>query len=176
MSTTSTIVILAVAVAATAIFLVVALTAKMRGSDASESGSTPGFKRKVLLTPNELEFLNRLEAAAPELRFHAQVSMGALIDPVVSRKEASEYFRARGMFSQKIVDYVAQRRADGAIVAVIELDDRTHDSDKDGKRDAMLVSAGYKVVRWNSKAKPALQAIRIELMPGVKSPSERHAA
>ena len=131
----------------------------------SDKSASPTFKRKQVLTANELEFLSRLEAAAPELRFHAQVSMGALIDPAASRKDGKEYFRARGMFSQKIVDYVAQRRSDGSIVAVIELDDRTHDSDKDGKRDAMLASAGYKVARWNSKAKPDSAAIRAELIP-----------
>jgi very-short-patch-repair endonuclease len=46
------------------------------------------------------------------------------------------------MFSQKIVDFVAQRRSDGSIVAIIELDDRTHGSEKDAPRDEMLKSAG----------------------------------
>ena len=157
-----TVAVLAVVVVVAAAFL--AIKARALAGQSSK-GSVPGFKRKPFLTANELEFLGRLEAAAPELRFHAQVSMGALIDPAASRKDGKEYFRARGMFSQKIVDYVAQRRSDGSIVAVIELDDRTHDSAKDGKRDAMLASAGYKVARWNSKQKPDAAAIRAELIP-----------
>lgn len=68
------------------------------------------------------------------------------------------------MFSQKIVDFVAQAKTDGSIVAIIELDDSTHDSDKDGRRDAMLSSAGYRAVRWKSKAKPDAAAIRAELL------------
>ena len=123
------------------------------------------YKAKALLTENELEFLGRLESAAPELRFHSQVSMGALIEPDVSRKNnGKDYYRLRGMISQKIVDYVAQNRNDGSIVAIIELDDRTHNNEKDAKRDAMLASAGYRIIRWNSKAKPDLAAIRAKLL------------
>lgn len=129
------------------------------------AGSAPRFKRKALLTPNEAEFLARLEAAAPELRFCPQVSMGALLDPAAAKSDRSAYYRARGMFSQKIVDFVAQSRADGSVVAVVELDDRTHDAGKDAKRDAMLESTGYRVVRWQSKAKPDAAAIRARLLP-----------
>lgn len=68
------------------------------------------------------------------------------------------------MFTQKIVDFVAQNRDDGSVVAIIELDDRTHDADKDAKRDATLGSAGYRIVRWSSKTKPDAAAMRAELM------------
>lgn len=123
------------------------------------------FKAKPLLTPNELEFLGRLEQAMPDLRFCPQVAMGALLDPAVSRKDGKAYFRLRGMFAQKIVDFVAQNRRDGSVVAIIELDDRSHNHDKDAKRDAMLGSAGYRIVRWNSKTKPDTAAIRAALIP-----------
>ena len=128
------------------------------------------FKPKVLLSPNELEFLVRLETAVPELRFLAQVAMGALLNPIAPRQDAKTYYRQRAMFAQKIVDYVAQRRTDGAIVAIVELDDRTHDSERDARRDAMLMSAGYRVVRWQSRAKPDLQTIR-EVLVGTTLPS-----
>lgn len=155
-----------VSVFAASAIAAIAIVIKMKlGSGAISSGATPGFKAKPMLTANELEFLSRLEAATPELRYHSQVSMGALIEPAVSRRDAKEYFRARGMFSQKIVDFVAQHRKDGTIVAVIELDDRTHDSEKDGRRDVMLATAGYQVVRWTSKAKPDLATIRAKLLP-----------
>lgn len=123
------------------------------------------FKAKPLLTANELEFLARLEAAAPELRFFPQVAMGALLDPSVPRSDGKAYYRLRGMFSQKIVDFVAQARSDGSIVAIIELDDRTHHAERDSKRDVMLASAGYRIVRWNSKEKPDAAAIRAKLAP-----------
>jgi hypothetical protein len=122
------------------------------------------FKAKPLLTANELEFFGRLEAAVPELRFCPQVAMGALMVPAVPRSDGKAYYRLRGMFSQKIIDFVAQRRSDGSIVAVIELDDRTHDPEKDGRRDEMLKSAGYRTVRWNSRSKPDAAAIRAVLL------------
>jgi hypothetical protein len=137
--------------------------AALKAKLAANTGEAAKFKQKLLLSANELEFLARLEAAMPEFRFHAQVSMGALIEPGVPRTNPKAYFRLRGMFSQKIVDFVAQSRESGSVVAVIELDDRTHDSEKDSKRDAMLASAGYRIIRWQSKTKPDIAKIRAEL-------------
>ena len=127
------------------------------------AGSGDKFNSKSLLTANELEFLMRLESAVPELRFCPQVAMGALLEPAVSRDDSKTYYRLGGMFAQKIVDFVAQERASGLVVAIIELDDRTHDAAKDAKRDAMLHSAGYHVIRWPSKNKPNIAAIRTAL-------------
>ena len=39
------------------------------------------MKAKAFPSPNELELLGRLEAAAPGLRFHREVVMGARLDP-----------------------------------------------------------------------------------------------
>ncbi|MBE7942831.1 DUF2726 domain-containing protein [Ramlibacter aquaticus] len=159
------------------------LACEQQGSESTRTRRREGsgnadvkFKPKALLTANELEFLGRLEAAAPELRFCPQVSMRALLEPAIPRKDGKAYFQARGMFSQKIVDFVAQRRSGGAIVAIVELDDRTHDGGKDAKRDAMLASAGYRVLRWQSRAKPDVAAIRAELQPPPQSSSASSTA
>lgn len=82
----------------------------------------------------------------------------------MEHRDRSACYSQRGRFAQKIVDYVAQRRDDGAVVAVIELDDRTHNPAKDAERDAMLASAGYRIIRWQSKAKPDTVAIREALV------------
>lgn len=122
-------------------------------------------KAKPLMTPNEMEFLGRLESACPELRFHSQTSMAAIMEPAVSSKaNAKAYWKARGQFDRKIIDYVAQRRDNGDVVAVVELDDRTHDAAKDAKRDRMLSGAGYRTVRWQSRNKPDAAAIRKALL------------
>lgn len=162
MSTASNIVTF-IALAGAAVIGLAVLKAK--GVAAGAGGDDAKFKAKGMLTPNELEFIERLEAAAPEIRFHSQVAMGAVLEPAVSRKDGKAFYRLRGMFAQKIIDFVAQDRKSGAIIAIIELDDRTHDGGKDAKRDAMLASAGYRVVRWNSKMKPGAMAIRAELIP-----------
>ena len=151
------------AIAGVAVFGLVMLKAKSRSPGSSLSDQN-AFKPKRLVTANELEFLGRLEAAAPELRFHVQVAMGALLEPSASRSDTKRYYRLRGMFSQKIVDFVAQDRLSGEVVAVIELDDRTHQQVRDAKRDQMLTSAGYRIVRWNSNAKPDAHTIRLELI------------
>jgi len=146
--------IVAVAIAA----LVLAIASKRKPISAK-------VKRRALLTANELEFLNRLEAAVPEIRFHAQVAMGALLEPAFPKKlDRRAYMSIRGTFSQKVVDFVAQDRRSGDVVAVIELDDRTHDASKDGRRDAMLREGAYKDVRWQSTAKPDAAAIRQSLL------------
>lgn len=151
-----------------ALFAIVALAIALKAKSGGLAATSPKLKAKPFLTPNELEFLGRLETAAPELRFHAQVSMGALLEPATARRDnARSHMSARGTFSQKIVDFVAQHRETGAITAVIELDDRTHDTAKDSKRDAMLRQGGYRVVRWHSKSKPDAAQIRGTLLATV---------
>ena len=162
MNTLSSIAMGATSVAAIAFGLAV-LKNKVAANGGME-GAKAKFKPKPLLTQNELEFLQRLEDAVPELRICPQVAMGAILDPDAPRSDGKNYMRLRGMFAQKIIDFVAQNRSTGAIVAIIELDDRTHKSEKDEKRDAMLASAGFKIVRWQSNAKPNATAIRAELL------------
>lgn len=159
-----------------AVFFIALAMAIARATRRVEGEGAAKFKPKRLLTANELEFLGRLEAAMPELRFCPQVAMGALLEPSAPRSDKSAYFRQRGMFSQKIVDFVAMRRSDGGIVAIVELDDRTHESGKDAKRDAMLASAGYKTIRWPSKAKPDAAAIRAALAPPPTAPEAQSMA
>ena len=123
----------------------------------------PGFRvvRRALLTENEKEFLSRLEAAFPGHRVMVQVCMGALMAPAV-RGGSGDYLSIRGRFAQKIVDYVV---LDGAleVVALVELDDKTHRVARDAERDAMTAAAGYVTLRYDSRRKPEPQAIRAEL-------------
>lgn len=143
--------------------LAYALNLKSNKSNTSASDKTK-YKPKNLLTANELEFITRLEQACPEYRFHAQVCMAAIMEPDLPRSEKGPYYSARGKIAQKMVDYVVQDRNTGNIIALIELDDKTHNPDKDTQRDAITQSAGYKTIRWNSKNKPSAEQIRKELV------------
>jgi hypothetical protein len=122
----------------------------------------PSFRvaKRAFLTENEKEFLLRLEEAFPEHRIMAQVSMGALMSPDVPG--GSEYLSIRGRFAQKVVDYVVLDDA-LEVIALVELDDRTHRLEKDAVRDAMTAAAGYVTLRYRSREKPAPKAIRAEL-------------
>ena len=86
------------------------------------------------------------------------------MNPAVSRyQKGGDYYKLRSQFSQKIIDFVAQDRISGEIIAIIELDDSSHDPEKDAYRDSLLSQAGYRVIRWHSRNKPNRTQIRQEL-------------
>lgn len=135
------------------------LTFVFRGLQRAESKAV--FAARALLTNNETEFYLRLVRALPEHRVLAQVSMGALLKPGPGVPRA-EQMRVRARFAQKIIDYVILDRR-SQVVALIELDDRTHDAAKDAARDAMTRAAGYVTLRYLSSAKPSEEAIRADI-------------
>lgn len=113
--------------------------------------------QKPILTPNEIEFFGRLRTALPELAIFPQVAMGALLKPAASGKD---YHRIRGTFAQKIIDFVICDPNTLEIIVLVELDDRSHDPQKDAKRDQITGAAGYKTIRWQSKKRPEPDEIR----------------
>lgn len=115
--------------------------------------------RKALMTANEKEFMARLEKALPEFQVMAQVSMGALMDVAPGTQGPAD--KARWKFANKIVDYVICGK-DKEVIALVELDDRTHDSKKaqDAYRDSLTAQAGYPTLRWDSRRKPTVPQIR----------------
>jgi len=58
---------------------------------------------------------------------------------------------------------------DASVLAVIELDDATHNSktrqQADNKKDKAISSAGLRIIRWNVKSMPDEQTIRNSLVP-----------
>lgn len=116
-------------------------------------------KAKQVMTPNEQEFYRRLKEALPDYEVLAQVAMGSLLTQTVEEGHP-DFWRIRRQFAQKIVDYVIMQPGGTGLVAVIELDDRTHDPKKDARRDALLASAGITTLRFESRAKPSKAEIR----------------
>lgn len=117
---------------------------------------------RPLLTDNEIEFHERLCEAVPEHQVLVQVSMGALIEPDVPGGSGN-WLSIRARFAQKVVDYViidAQRQ----VLALVELDDSTHDRRRDAERDAITGLAGYTTLRYESRAKPDIGILRKDLL------------
>lgn len=116
------------------------------------------YTSKPLMTDNEKEFYFRLKSSLPEYHVFSQVALGAILLPNY-RQNTSQFNSVRATFAQKIADYVI---CDGSlnVIAVIELDDKTHDKKKDVERDRMISQAGYKVLRWDSKNKPTSLEIK----------------
>ena len=113
---------------------------------------------KPLMTSNERKTIAIIEEYYPDYRVHAQVSMGAIIKtkPGLPRKTMTS---VRNRFDKKIIDYVIENKATGAIAHLIELDDRTHKPAKDKKRDAITSSAGYQTIRIPAGTKLTAAAI-----------------
>lgn len=123
-----------------------------------------GFKAKIFLTSNEVEFYHRLQKACENrLVIMAQVSLGALVDTKLD-KDHSRYWETRAAFSSKIIDYVLCDPISLKPLILIELDDNMHDFDKDRIRDSFTAFAGFKTLRFWSKNKPQSEALRAEIL------------
>lgn len=127
------------------------------------------YRPRAVMTENELEFFYRLSKALPQHLIFPQVSLQALIEAASSDKKNAEADRLR--IAQQRADYVVCDPA-GAVVAVIELDDRTHERRRDELRDARLKQAGIRTVRYQSKARPSLSAIQQDILGIKKSVSK----
>lgn len=110
---------------------------------------------KSLMTSRERAMLHALEQVLPMYRLHAQVAMGAILQ-APRRLGQPVRHSDRNAVSQKIVDFVVEDPTTGRIVALIELDDRSHDPERDRRRDAMTSGAGYTTIRIPASARPTV--------------------
>lgn len=113
------------------------------------------------MTDNEEEFFGRLIVALPDHYIFPQVAMSALLDTASSDNRKAYGDRLR--IAQQRVDYVICTRS-CEVVAVIELDDRTHSTAKDQLRDSRLEQAGIRTVRFQARNKPKVDAIRAKIL------------
>lgn len=124
---------------------------------AEEKGSSAEQpRRRQLLSEREQAMHNRLSHALPDFVVLAQVSFSALL--------TARAYAARNTFDRKIADFVVCDKA-FQVLAVIELDDASHKgkAEKDAARDAMLVSAGYRVLRYSNI--PDIDRVRGDFLP-----------
>lgn len=121
----------------------------------------PAYRRRAVMTPNELDFYERLTRALPGLHVCPQVAMHALIEPTSTHSQTR--LRDFRRVSQKVVDF-AVFDAQWAIVLVIELDDRTHVASRDAVRDGYMSEAGIRTLRYRSRAKPGDAQIAADIL------------
>ena len=144
-----------------AVTFVVASMKKTKGAD-----RTGTYKRRKMMTDNEEEFFGRLIVALPDHYIFPQVAMSALLDTASSDKRTAHGDRLR--IAQQRVDYVVCTRS-CEVLAVVELDDRTHSHTKDQLRDARLEQAGIRTVRFQARQKPRVEAIRAMILGSAMS-------
>jgi hypothetical protein len=142
-----------------AIVAAAALAGTRRGSaNLSADESWPFYARKLLSQPEQVLY-HRLVNALPECFVLAQVQLSRLLDV----KKGVNAAGWKNRISQKSVDFVVCRK-DSTVVAVVELDDSTHNrvsrQRADATKDKALISAGVSIVRWNVKSLPEEAEIR----------------
>lgn len=112
--------------------------------------------RKPLSAPEQTLYW-RLVQALPECVVLSQVSFSRFLEPDARGRGAR-----LGLFnriSRKSTDFLVCLK-DFTVVAAVELDDRTHVRERDARRDAMLGTAGVKVVRMHVRDIPSVEQIR----------------
>jgi hypothetical protein len=117
----------------------------------------PRFRRQPVMTANEREFYGRLAAACPDCQIWPQMPILALVRPDAKTGTRAFWLAFRAISNTR-VDWVIAR--DMEVLAVVELDDRSHDPRKDARRDQVLRSCGYRVIRFASHRRPTPQQIR----------------
>lgn len=115
---------------------------------------------KTLLTEREQSLYQSLLSLYPNHRVFIQVALSQLIDVPEDHPERQSI---RNRFSQLVADFVLCRM-DLSLVAVIELDDRTHErprrQDADARKSKALADAGIRLVRIPAGPLPSEQHLR----------------
>ncbi|MDP9991266.1 very-short-patch-repair endonuclease [Variovorax boronicumulans] len=140
------------------VFLVVA----KKRSEQNTSNFVDKPKARPPLTAREQAMYNRLVQTLPDLVVLPQVSFGALL---TARTRA-----ARSTFSRRIADFVVCDRS-FKVVAVVELGDKNQKDKarRDPDRDAMLIEAGYRVLRYQRV--PDIGRVEADFDPSLASVS-----
>ena len=132
---------------------------------------------RKLLTTRERFLYDLLLCMYPDHKIFVQVALSQLIDVPEGH---SERMSIRNRFSQLVADFVLCR-PDLGIVAVIELDDRTHQwahrKAADARKTKALANAGLKLVRVPAGPLPTSERLREMIEQGsAANPTEGLAA
>ncbi len=137
---------------------VVLVVIKRRSSTISGDSPWPFYAKKLLSAPEQVLY-HRLVSALPECDVLAQVQLSR----VLGVKKGFNFNEWNNRINRMSLDFVVCLK-DSTIVAVVELDDKTHEKasrvEADAKKEKALASAGIAIVRWQVSALPDENAIR----------------
>jgi very-short-patch-repair endonuclease len=129
----------ALVITATILLAIVAIAFSMRGKTRT-AGDREKIWRRRLLAKKEQPMYFRLRETFPDHVVLAQVAFSSLLN---SRSKSTQ-----GTFDGKVADFVLCTPA-FEVLAVIALGDADRKAETDAERDAMLVAAGYQVLRFD---------------------------
>jgi hypothetical protein len=125
-----------------------------QGSDVS----WPFYAKRPLSQPEQVLY-HRLLRALPDHIVLAQVQ----VSRVLGVKKGFSFHEWNNRINRLSYDFVVCSR-DSTVVAAIELDDKSHESDSrvgtDQKKNRATASAGVRLVRWHVKALPDIETIQ----------------
>lgn len=123
----------------------------------------PFYPRKPLTNPEQILYF-RLLNALPDHIILAQVQLSRFLGV----KKGNNFQSWLNRINRLSADYVICSK-DASVVAVIELDDTSHNNSKrqetDRKKDKAIRDAGLKIIRWNVKSIPNEDEIKNSVAP-----------
>ena len=144
-----------------ALVMIIAIIGLLKVKSQGNSGGDdiwPFYAKKPLSPPEQILYF-RLVEALPDYIVLAQVQLSRFLGV----KKGHNYQSWSNRINRMSADFVICKK-DASIVAVIELDDSTHQKlDRqiaDTKKDKALEAAAIKVVRWQAKSIPDLTEIK----------------
>lgn len=143
--------------------LLVVIFKVLKTNKYDRSGEIWPFYAKKPLSQVEQILYFRLIEALPEYIVLAQVQLSRFLGV----KKGHNYQSWSNRINRMSADFVVCNK-DFSIVAVIELDDSTHQKTyreaADAKKDKALEDAKIKIIRWQAKSLPELSAIKAALL------------
>jgi hypothetical protein len=153
--------LLAVVVLFAVALLVAAALRRTKRSNAE--GVWPFIAKKVLSPPEQVLYF-RLLHALPDHIVLAQVQLSR----VLGVRKGNNYQTWLNRINQLSADFVVCAK-DATVLAVVELDDASHQSERrreaDARKTRAVEAAGLKLVRWSVSALPDDTAIRSTVLP-----------
>lgn len=114
------------------------------------------YRKKYLLTKNELDFYNSLKIIANELDLCilSKIRLADLIE-IYGCKDNSEYYKYFGKIKAKHIDFALANKENLNVVLLIEVDDLTHNREDRKLRDIFIdevcKKCNYKILHIQNK-------------------------
>jgi very-short-patch-repair endonuclease len=145
-----------------ALFILLAITKKVGRVAARGSRPWPFYAKRLLTQPEQVLY-HRLVKSLPDHVVLAQVQ----VSRVLGVKKGFRFHEWNNRINRMSYDFVICDKA-STVIAVIELDDKSHESehrvDADAKKNKATIDAGLRLIRWHVKSLPDELTIQRELL------------
>ena len=145
-----------------AFFVLIAILRKLVRAGAGGSGTWPFYARRLLTQPEQVLY-HRLVKSLPNHIVLAQVQ----VSRVLGVKKGFRFHEWNNRINRLSYDFVICDKA-STVIAAIELDDKSHESESrvntDAKKTKATTDAGLRLVRWHVKSLPDELTIQRELL------------